>query len=438
MFVSLRLRLFSSASSAGGAAGGSNAGYTIQQAGRDLARAVRQKADLPYDGSSTSRPAFYEFGAEFCRSFDARKMQKELLNAQVQSKLKKDKNSPEVTGADVWNPSKYVQEIIEDAGYLPPLNSGAKGEVDGDAKDQQQQQPGGGEEPFWERNKRAAAIAASHRPVELIKTGKEIHFMNGFFLTRFISDGGKMLPRFKTGLNARQQRKVAKEVRKARQLGVIPIMQKFLPAFEANLPGQMLDNPLAGVWKPSPFKAKRDAAGSNVQGDTLTREEITELSRQIKEEVEAEKEFQPEIKFGLPAVDDLKSEKELQEMILSAKKSVPEIYSLNRLRFRAVEAALTKMSTAEIRSFLDSKGADMSDCSKDEHISFRAMQYLNAFEEHVFHDSKTYNSIRHTHKLRTVFGSKPAHSSHYNSSSSWSVSNSSPRGGGPPSSPTPV
>jgi ribosomal protein S18 len=393
MFASFRLRLFSSAASGNGAAGGAG-NYTIQQAGRDLARTVRQKAHLPFrpnNNQEQQTPVFYEFGLDFCKQFDARKLQKELLEAQVQSKLKKDKNSPDVIGSDTWNPSKYVQEIIDEAGYLSDETQ--------DANKDAAQPPA--EEPFWERNKRAAAIAALHKPVELIKTGREIHFMNGFFLSRFISDGGKMLPRFKSGLNAKQQRKVAREVRKARQLGIIPIMQKFLPSFEANLPGQALPNPLAGVWKPLPFRKKGEIVKED---DRLSREQIAQLVRDVEEEIEAEKEFQPEIKLGLPEIDELKTEKDLLQYLQDGKKNIPEIYSVNRLRFRATEIALSKMSTGELRTFLERNGADMSDCSKDEHISLRVRQYLQAFEEHVFRDSKVYNSIRFSKEKMRLFG----------------------------------
>jgi len=72
-----------------------------------------------------------------------------------------------------------------------------------------------------------------------------MHYMNGWFLSRFINVAGLIMKRKHSGLNAKQQRKMAKEVKRARQLGLLPIVHRYMPGIDANLPGQALRNPLA-------------------------------------------------------------------------------------------------------------------------------------------------------------------------------------------------
>jgi len=106
-----------------------------------------------------------------------------------------------------------------------------------------------GEDTLVMQRDRSAAARASgsrnRRPAELIINGREMHYMNGWFLSRFINVAGMIMKRKHSGLNAKQQRKMAKEVKRARQLGLLPIVHRYMPGIDANLPGQALRNPLA-------------------------------------------------------------------------------------------------------------------------------------------------------------------------------------------------
>lgn len=51
---------------------------------------------------------------------------------------------------------------------------------------------------------------------------KEIDFAETMLLSRFISSLAKIRPREKTGLCAKHQRRVAKAIKRARQMGLLP------------------------------------------------------------------------------------------------------------------------------------------------------------------------------------------------------------------------
>lgn len=51
-------------------------------------------------------------------------------------------------------------------------------------------------------------------------------YKNGAFLAEFVSDMGKVLPRNLTGLTRKSQRYVGKAVRRARALGILPVMSR--------------------------------------------------------------------------------------------------------------------------------------------------------------------------------------------------------------------
>lgn len=54
----------------------------------------------------------------------------------------------------------------------------------------------------------------------------EIDIKNTSLLERFISSGGKIRPRKKTGLCRLHQRRIAKAIKKARQLGFLPYVKE--------------------------------------------------------------------------------------------------------------------------------------------------------------------------------------------------------------------
>ncbi|KAJ1988264.1 hypothetical protein GGI25_005437 [Coemansia spiralis] len=52
------------------------------------------------------------------------------------------------------------------------------------------------------------------------------HYKNLHLLTQFVSDMGKIRPRYKTGLSAKSQRRVAKAIKRARAFGLLPLTSK--------------------------------------------------------------------------------------------------------------------------------------------------------------------------------------------------------------------
>ena len=382
MFVSRRLRLFSSAS-------GGNGNFSLQTAARELARTFGQKAQPPTGDQKT----FFEFGPAFVQTINPFPFQSQLLEAEVRARAERD---PEFLGeGQPWVPTKYVNQVIREAGtYRRPQHPNQKDikpEVEPTLTENQK---------FWEKKRREGVIAASHRPAELVVTGKEIHFMNGFFLTRFISDGGKILPRRRTGLTSKQQRKLAHEVRKARQIGIIPIMQKFLPGFEATLDRQAIPNPFEGLLS-IPRRENKESASPRDKEDT------TKSLNTARSEIAAERAVPVKITFGVPEIDNLVSEEELTQFLRQFRMPVPQLYSTGRLRFRAIEAWLYGSAPEVVREFLAKSKAEMTDCTKDDHYLIRALQYVHVFEEHVFRDSKVYNSIRFRPQVMSLFQYTP-------------------------------
>ncbi|MCS7068221.1 MAG: 30S ribosomal protein S18 [Meiothermus sp.] len=53
-------------------------------------------------------------------------------------------------------------------------------------------------------------------------------FKNVDILKRFLSETGKILPRRRTGLNAQDQRKLARTIKRARMMGLLPFTEKLV------------------------------------------------------------------------------------------------------------------------------------------------------------------------------------------------------------------
>lgn len=53
-------------------------------------------------------------------------------------------------------------------------------------------------------------------------------YKNAELLRRFLSETGKILPRRRTGLNAQQQRKLSRTIKRARMLGLLPFGEKLV------------------------------------------------------------------------------------------------------------------------------------------------------------------------------------------------------------------
>lgn len=53
---------------------------------------------------------------------------------------------------------------------------------------------------------------------------EQIDYKNVEFLSQFISERGKILPKTKTGLSSKQQRKLAIAIKRARFIGLLPFI----------------------------------------------------------------------------------------------------------------------------------------------------------------------------------------------------------------------
>ncbi|MDX2005406.1 MAG: 30S ribosomal protein S18 [Meiothermus sp.] len=53
-------------------------------------------------------------------------------------------------------------------------------------------------------------------------------FKNIDTLRRFLSETGKILPRRRTGLNAQDQRKLARTIKRVRMMGLLPFTDKLV------------------------------------------------------------------------------------------------------------------------------------------------------------------------------------------------------------------
>lgn len=54
--------------------------------------------------------------------------------------------------------------------------------------------------------------------------GKNIDFKDVRMLSRFVTERGKILPRRITGLNAQQQKKITRAIKRARQMSLLPFI----------------------------------------------------------------------------------------------------------------------------------------------------------------------------------------------------------------------
>jgi small subunit ribosomal protein S18 len=51
---------------------------------------------------------------------------------------------------------------------------------------------------------------------------KNLDYKDAFTLKKYVTRKGKLLPRAKTGLSAHEQRKLSREVKKARYMAIMP------------------------------------------------------------------------------------------------------------------------------------------------------------------------------------------------------------------------
>lgn len=58
-----------------------------------------------------------------------------------------------------------------------------------------------------------------------LQPGEEVDYKDLRKLQRFLTERGKILPRRATGLDAKQQRQVARAIKRARQIALLPYIK---------------------------------------------------------------------------------------------------------------------------------------------------------------------------------------------------------------------
>lgn len=59
-----------------------------------------------------------------------------------------------------------------------------------------------------------------------LQPGETVDYKDIRKLQRFLTERGKVLPRRATGLNAKQQRQVARAIKRARQVSLLPYVKR--------------------------------------------------------------------------------------------------------------------------------------------------------------------------------------------------------------------
>lgn len=59
-----------------------------------------------------------------------------------------------------------------------------------------------------------------------LKPGETVDYKDVRRLQRFLTERGKVLPRRATGLTAKQQRQVARSIKRARQIALLPFVKR--------------------------------------------------------------------------------------------------------------------------------------------------------------------------------------------------------------------
>ncbi len=65
----------------------------------------------------------------------------------------------------------------------------------------------------------------SRRKSSPLKDGEILDYKDVRKLQRFLTEGGKILPRRATGLTAKQQRQVANAIKRSRQIALLPYVK---------------------------------------------------------------------------------------------------------------------------------------------------------------------------------------------------------------------
>lgn len=62
--------------------------------------------------------------------------------------------------------------------------------------------------------------------------GENIDYKNVELLKKYITKFGKIIPRYYSGVSLKNQKKLAKAIKRARVMALIPFVKKFDPDFE--------------------------------------------------------------------------------------------------------------------------------------------------------------------------------------------------------------
>lgn len=62
--------------------------------------------------------------------------------------------------------------------------------------------------------------------------GQNIDYKNVELLKKYITKFGKITPRYYTGVSLKNQKKLAREIKKARVMALLPFVKRFDPNFE--------------------------------------------------------------------------------------------------------------------------------------------------------------------------------------------------------------
>ncbi len=63
--------------------------------------------------------------------------------------------------------------------------------------------------------------------------GVEIDYKNVELLKKYITKFGKITPRYYSGVSLKNQKKLAREIKKARMMALLPFVNRFDPNFNA-------------------------------------------------------------------------------------------------------------------------------------------------------------------------------------------------------------
>jgi len=65
-------------------------------------------------------------------------------------------------------------------------------------------------------------VEVKAEPVEQVVGEKNFDYKNVASLTKYVSERGRIIPRSRSGLEAKEQRRLAQAVKRARMIGLLP------------------------------------------------------------------------------------------------------------------------------------------------------------------------------------------------------------------------